>query len=156
MRRSAMFLLSLATFIAIAVLGPAARAQAPTPSSHASKLGPIVKSRAARAKGWSHVIIRATHAASVGRVGNAIERVGGKLGRALPLSQSRVAYVPDAALTALAEDPEIEQISLDRRTVSLMERTGAAIRATDVRQSLGFDGAGVGVGDHRFRRHCLA
>jgi subtilisin family serine protease len=129
----------------MAVLAPAATAQMATSSSTNSKLGPLARERAAHPRGSSQVIVSATDDASVARIAQVIQRLGGQLGRALPLLKARVAYLPDDALTALAAEDGIERISLDRRTVGLMERTGAAVRATDVRQSLGYHGEGVGV-----------
>ena len=104
MRRSAKLLQSLAVFLAIVILAPAAIVA--TPSSAKSKLGPLARGRAARTSGSSQVIVRTTDATSVARVADAIERVGGKLGRTLPLLKAQVADVPNVALTALADTAE--------------------------------------------------
>jgi len=74
-----------------------------------------------------------------------LQSVGGTLGRALPIINARVAVVPNVALPTLAGSDLVQRLALDRRTLGLMERTGATIGATAVRQTLGFDGAGVGV-----------
>jgi serine protease AprX len=56
-----------------------------------------------------------------------------------------VAYVPNVALAALASDPLVEDISLDRLAFGTNERTGLTVGAAAVRQELGYDGSGVGV-----------
>ena len=71
--------------------------------------------------------------------------VGGTLGRSLPLINALVADVPNTALRLLGGNLLIAHISLDRRVTGSMERTGATVGATAVRQELGYDGAGIGV-----------
>src|SRR6185436_15249585 len=70
---------------------------------------------------------------------------GGTIVGSLPLVGSLVAEVPNAALAALGNNLLVAHISTDRLVVGAMERTGATIGATAVRQELGYDGAGVGV-----------
>jgi len=57
----------------------------------------------------------------------------------------QVADVPDTSLTELARLPGVSGVSLDRRITGTMERTGATIGSTWVRESLGFDGTGIGI-----------
>lgn len=133
---------SLAALLASAMLAPIAAAQV---SPRSSKLGPIVQQRAAAPQGTSQVIVRAKDRASIADVTNGILKAGGRLGRELPGQNSRVASVPNGALLALADDPAIEQISLDRRVAGVNERTAATVGADYVHRRLGYDGAGVGV-----------
>ena len=74
-----------------------------------------------------------------------IRGAGGMSGRKLPSTSSQVAVVPNAALRGLAASPIVERVSLDRRVVGAMERTGQTTGAVAVRQSLGVDGTRVGV-----------
>jgi serine protease AprX len=89
------------------------------------------------------VIVRG--AAPLSEIARSVQQAGGKLGRSLPIINSYAAEVPNAALDGLAHNPHIERISLDRLVTGSMERTGATIGSTAVRQSLGYDGSGVGV-----------
>jgi serine protease AprX len=57
----------------------------------------------------------------------------------------QVALVPDAALLKLASDPEVTALTIDRPVAGAMSRTAATVGADWVRDSLGFDGSGVGV-----------
>jgi serine protease AprX len=67
------------------------------------------------------------------------------LGRSLPGISSQVATVPNAALAQLAESAAIDRISIDVIAVGATERTSATVGATQIRQQLGLDGAGIGV-----------
>ncbi len=53
--------------------------------------------------------------------------------------------VPDSALDALAADPRVLSIVVDRDVVATMERTAEAVGARWVRDNLGYDGEGVGI-----------
>ena len=74
-----------------------------------------------------------------------LQSVGGTLGRSLPIINARVAAVPNVALPTLAASALVQRLTLDRRTLGLLERTGPTIGATAVRQTLGYDGTGIGV-----------
>src|SRR5262245_23580384 len=130
-----------ATLFLVAALTPASVTVGAAPGgSH--KLAPVAKERAARGAGLSKVIIRI---ADRDAARSAILAVGGKLGRSLPGISSQVAFVPDTALAELAGNDAIERISIDRVAVGATERTGATVGATQVREQLGLDGAGIGV-----------
>ncbi len=144
MRKSAPLRYFAALFLIVA-LAPAASAQAADHAPRRSKLGPILRARAARAGGWSRIIMRAPDAASLAQMALLVRASGGVLGRPLPVIGGRVAWVHDAVLTALADSAFVEQIALDRPVEGVSDRTGATIGATAVRQELGYDGAGVGV-----------
>ena len=110
----------------------------------ASKLGPLARAQSARPTGWSQVIIRITPGTG-SLLSSLLEQLGARAGRDLPLINGRVALVPNAALAGLAHNPFVEQVALDRPIEGTMERTGATIGATAVRQTYGYDGTGIGV-----------
>jgi serine protease AprX len=144
MRKFAFVAPSLLALLVIALLGPVSASAQVGASESLPKLGPLVRA-ASRTAGWSRVIVRAKDAAATAAVESALGAVGGQLGRRLNQINGRVAYVPNAALTALAERADVAQISLDRRVTDVSERTAATVGATDVRRQLGYDGSGVGV-----------
>ena len=74
-----------------------------------------------------------------------IRSLHGKAGRRLSAVLGQVAVIPDFELDALAAHPLVHAVSLDRRVIGTMERTGATIGATWARQNLGVDGTGVTV-----------
>ena len=115
-------------------------------SGNGKKLGPLVSERAELTAGWSRVIVQPSDAAVTREaLAGAIQEVGGRPGRALPIIQARVADLPNGALRALADSPHVGRVSLDRPVLGALERTGATVSATAVRQNLGLDGSGVGV-----------
>ena len=109
------------------------------------KLDSTLQHRVSLLTGRSRVIVRGVDGLSTASVTSLIQMAGGSPGRPLPLIGARVADVPNAALWALAANPFIGQLSQDRLIVGAMERTGATVGATRVRQDLGYDGEGVGV-----------
>src|SRR5262249_4618347 len=109
------------------------------------KLDPPGRKRALLSNGHSRVIISAKDATSLSSLAPYVQLSGGQLKRALPLINGLAADVPNVSLSDLAANPLVNHISLDRLVVGAMERTGATIGATAVRQELGYDGAGVGV-----------
>ena len=108
----------------------------------AVKLDASLRARAATRQGSSRVIIETTDGSGAD---NLIRSLKGKPGRRLDLLGGQVADIPNAALEALADRPSVRAVRLDRRVTGTMERTGATIGATWVRENLGLDGAGVGV-----------
>jgi serine protease AprX len=142
MRNRALVLTSLA-FVAFSFV--AAAAQAEPASSSSSKLSPVLRARAARAGGWSRVIVRTGDPSSLTGAGALIQQAGGTLGRRLGGINGHVATIPNAQLARLVASPLVRHISLDPPVVATMERTGATVGAAAVRQELGYDGTGVGV-----------
>ena len=110
-----------------------------------SKLDPLTRQRALAGGGWSRVIVRATDASAATGLANTIGELGGRPGRALKVIDARVADVPNGKLAALAANPRVARISLDRLALGSLERTGTTVAATTVRQNLGLNGTGVGV-----------
>jgi serine protease AprX len=78
--------------------------------------------------------------------GDADIRVFGRgvVGRRLDGS-AQVGEVDNLVLGALAADPRVERVMIDRPAFATMERTGLAIGATLARSSIGVTGRGVGV-----------
>ena len=125
-------------FLLAALVAPA------TAASHAAdgKLDPELRLRALAPRGHSRVIVRL----NPGVNGDALIRgVRGTAGRPLPSVGGQVADVPDAALEALARQPGVNRVNLDRRVQGTLERTGATIGARFVHDTLGFDGSGIGI-----------
>ena len=109
------------------------------------KMGPLASRRGGLALGSSRVIITAADTTQLPDVADAIDRAGGTRGRALPIIDAYVADMPNAALFGLSHNPHISHIALDRVIVGTLERTGATIGATSVREEFGYDGSGIGV-----------
>jgi serine protease AprX len=109
------------------------------------KLDPALRNRASLHTGRSRVIVRGVDVSSIGSITTLVRLAGGTAGRSLPLISSRVADLPNSALAALAASPLVEHVAVDRLIVGAMERTGATVGATTVRQAFGYDGAGIGV-----------
>lgn len=136
------------TLVLLAALAPSTRMslQANTDEeSLTTKLAPDARERAASSAGSSRVIVSAADPATLPALRRIIEQAGGTAGRRLGLINAQAASVPNAALEGLARNPSIGRISLDRPITGSMERTSKTVRATDVRSTLGYDGAGVGV-----------
>src|SRR5258708_14651230 len=121
----------------LTALAPAAWA---TPSGNDANLDRELRHRASAPRGHPRVILRLQPGVSADR---AIRGLGGPVGRRLGGGQ--VADVPDTAPDALARLPGVSGLSLDRHVQGTLERTGATIGATWVRDSLGLDGTGVGI-----------
>ena len=74
-----------------------------------------------------------------------LERMGGTPGRTLDIINAQAAELTAAAIAALTDHPLVNRISIDHEVAGTMERTSAAIGATAIRDTLGYDGTGVGV-----------
>ena len=111
-------------------------------TASAAKLDRELRDRARAPRGSSRVILHLKPGASAD---GAIRRLRGTVGRRLASVGGQVAYVPDASLDALSKIPGVSGVSLDRPVHGTLERTGAAVGATWVRETLGFDGTGVGI-----------
>jgi serine protease AprX len=108
------------------------------------KLDAVLRARAHAPRGAaaSRVIIQTTGGVPADSL---IKALHGKAGRRLTAVHGQVAEIPDVELDALASSPLVRAVSLDRRVIGTMERTGATIGATWARQNLGVDGTGVNV-----------
>jgi subtilisin family serine protease len=125
---------------AVASLLTASLALAAPPAK--SRLDSALRARAQASSGHSRVIVRmAPGTASAA----AISAVRGTPGRSLSLVAGQVADVPNSELEVLAAQPGVTGVSLDRRIDGMLERTGGTIGSNWVRDTLGFDGTGVGI-----------
>jgi serine protease AprX len=143
LRRTIVFIALLA---ATAVPGLAAGQGRPASAARLAaaraKLDIDLQGRAHQARGTSRVIIETGDGSSSDRL---IQSLHGIPGRSLRLLHAQVAVIPNSALEALAGAQDVQRVRLDRTVYGTMERTGATIGATWVRNNLGVDGTGVGV-----------
>ncbi len=130
-------------FLSLSLLVPFATS-ARADSKH-PKLDSLTQERVSRGQGWSHVVITAVDSTIDSALTPIIQRAGGTQGRKLSIINARAAYLPNAAITALADDPLVSRVSNDRLVFAANERTSTTVGAAAVRQQLGYDGAGVGV-----------
>ena len=135
---------AVATLAIVAVSRPALAQKDRTPASIA-KIDSLAQRRVPLVAGWSRVIVQAVDRQSRASLRPIIAQAGGRFRRTLSLINAEVIDLPNAALTKLAGHPLVGRIALDRPVVGAMERTGATIGATAVRQETGYDGSGVGV-----------
>ena len=105
----------------------------------------MLQARTRHLNTYSRVIVRTRPAATAKGVAALVRGAGGRSGRQLSTIAGHVAVVPNAALRVLAASPLVERVSLDRRVVGAMERTGTTVGAAAARQDLGVDGTGIGV-----------
>ena len=110
-----------------------------------SKLGPLARGRSLLSTGSSRVIVRTDDPQGTSALSDVIVQAGARPERLLPIINGWVANVPNAALAGLAHNPLVAHIAADRLVFGSLERTGAAIGATTVRQETGLDGSGIGV-----------
>jgi serine protease AprX len=116
-----------------------------TDASWLPKLEPVLQQRALQLTGRSRVVLRTPDATALALIRPVIELVGGVAGRSLTLIDAVVADVPNIALSTLGQNALVAHISLDRGIAGAMERTGATVGADAIRETFGYDGAGVGV-----------
>jgi serine protease AprX len=109
------------------------------------KLDPLLSAAASLLTGQSQVVVTASDGTSLDAVALLIQLLGGTLGRKLPIIDGWSATVPNVSLRTLTLSDLVGHVSLNRLIVSAMERTGATVGATSVREELGLDGSGVGI-----------
>jgi serine protease AprX len=143
MRKTALLRLAV-TLLTIGLLGASASAQIWTPT-WLSKLDPLLQSRASLLTGRSRVIVRTTDETSFRLLAPGLQLAGVAIGRSLPIVNGLVVDLPNVALAAIASSSSVLHVSLDRTVAGAMERTGATVGATAVRQDSGYDGTGIGV-----------
>jgi serine protease AprX len=108
------------------------------------KMDQELQSRSKRLFGTSRVIITLTP----GQESNAtseVRKLGGRLGRQLRLINGMAVELPNRVLRQLAERSEVLSIHYDRPAGSHLNRTAVTVGAREVQQSMGLDGAGIGV-----------
>ena len=129
------------TIALVALLALAAPAYAGPRTPDAGRLDAVLRSRAKQVMGTSRVIVQFTGDADV----RAITGRGGVPVRSLRGLRAHVARIANARLEALAADPRVARVSIDRPAFATLERSGAVIGAAMAREELGLTGAGVGV-----------
>jgi serine protease AprX len=129
----------LAALAAVAVITCATPAVAGP--RDATRLDSVLRQRARQVAGTSRVIVQFRGDTDV----RAITGQGGRAGKRLSLLKAHVAEVSNARLSALASDPRVARVFIDRPAFATLERTSAAIGATLAREDLGLTGAGVGI-----------
>jgi serine protease AprX len=135
----------LVVLIVLAALTPGEPTQVAAFADASSKLDVVLNARSNLLTGQSRVIIRSAAGVSLPRIASLVQLFGGQLGRKLDGVSGQVAIVPNGLLRALAANPLVARISLDRDIVGVNERTGVTVGATAIRQQLGYDGAGIGI-----------
>jgi serine protease AprX len=135
----------LAIWVALAALTPVEPTQVAAFADASSKLDAVLNARANLHTGQSRVIIRSATGVPLPRIAALAQLTGAHLGRSLAGVNGHVAVVPNALLRALASNPLVARISLDREIVGVNERTSATVGAAAIRQQLAYDGAGIGI-----------
>lgn len=127
--------LGLATVLAITALAASAQAQT---AAESRKLDPVLRQRARQLTGHSRVIVQFNTTPDV--------RVFGSSAAVRPLGERAcVAEVDNRLLAATAADPRVDRVTVDCVVFATLERTGAAVGATLVREELGVTGRDIGV-----------
>jgi serine protease AprX len=110
-------------------------------------LDPLLQSRlsSSNTKGRSRVIVGAYDAAGAVNLAGIIRLAGGVPGRNLGLVSAIAADIPNSAIAAIASNPIVRRMALDRLTAGAMDRTSATVGASAVREQYGYSGDGVGV-----------
>ena len=116
------FLAAILGLALLASLGPANLSA--TPQS-LWKLDAVLKGNARQRGGYSRVIVHTDPAHPKNDIRQLIRELGGKLGRTLPAISAQVAFVPNAALVALADSP---LSNASRSIASSLERWNARRR----------------------------
>jgi subtilisin family serine protease len=109
------------------------------------KMDRITKDRLSKPSGHSRVIIQMVDRPSLSTADTLVAQYRGSIHRTFPAINSQVATLPNTAIAAIAESPLVARLSLDRRITAANERTAATIGATAIRETLGYDGSGIGI-----------
>jgi serine protease AprX len=128
---------ALATFLLLMLMSWPAFAQGRPPVRLDSELA-----RRAGSEGTSRVIIRGAASADLSA---RVRGAKGRTGARLDLVGGLVAEVPNAELAALAADPAVAGLHLDRPVTALLSETSGAAQATRGALSNAYTGAGIGV-----------
>ena len=106
-------------------------------SAQMNKLDPLTQSRLSNAFGRSRVIVRATNSTTTSTLVSIVVGAGGTVRRTLSIVNALAVDLPNAALLAVAANPLVARISLDRPIVGAdWSAPAATIGATAVRQAL--------------------
>jgi serine protease AprX len=125
--------------LAVALVGlTASTASAQFNGRRGDKLDSVLRHRAQQLAGRSRVIVQFRGDADVRVFGR------GNVGRRLDRG-AQVGEVDNITLAAVAADPRVERVMIDRPAFATLERTGQAIGATLARSQYGVSGKGIGV-----------
>ena len=124
--------------LAIALVALTASSVSAQSTERGPKLDSVLRHRARQLTGRSRIIVQFKGDADVRVFGRGV--AGRKLDRG-----AQVGEVDNLALAAIAADPRVERLMVDRPAFATMERTGQAIGATLVRSQYGVTGRGIGV-----------
>ncbi len=125
--------------LAIALVGlTASTVSAQSNGRRGDKLDSVLRLRAKQLAGRSRVIVQFRGDADVRVFGRGV--AGRRLDRG-----AQVGEVDNITLAAVASDPRVERVMVDRPAFATMERTGQAIGATLARSQYGVSGKGIGV-----------
>jgi len=114
------------------------------PTDH-PKLDKKLNERADRGAGITRAIVVRKPGCSAKDDDNDVARLGGRKGRSLNAINGQVVELPNFVLRKLANNPCIAGIHWDRSIVTTMNRASVISGARAVQNSLGYDGAGVGI-----------
>ena len=117
----------------------------PNAQTTSNKFDPLALAAATSGTGQVRVIAQTSSLTATTQLVSALPLVGGVAHRTLGIINAVVITLPASSLNALALNPLVTHISLDRSTAGAMERTGATVGATDVRRDYGYEGTVVGV-----------
>ncbi len=145
MRRRISNVQVLTAFVVLAALARPSSAQLLNLLDWHTKVDPVLQQRASLLTGQSHVVLRIADASVLPSVTTLVTQIGGSLQTSLPIITGASATIPNLAIAALAMNPLVVHVSLDRGVAGAMERTGATVGATAARQEFGVDGSGIGV-----------
>jgi len=112
-------------------------------SNGKDKLDPVLAALAEKGSvGRSRVIVIVKRGADPS---DDVRKLGGNLGRRLPLINGQVVELSNGQLKKLAGSSAVESMHVDRALRAHLNRAAVTIGARAVQEDLGFDGAGVGV-----------
>jgi serine protease AprX len=134
----------LAALLLIAAIGPSRQTELTAAPNWSGKLDSALQRHASRS-GRSRIVVRAANTTGVAATEQLARQLGGRIVRRLPFGHSLALEVPNDSLPAIATSPLVDRVSIDRVVSGAMERTGPTVGATYVRQTLGYDGEGIGV-----------
>jgi serine protease AprX len=147
--RSVLCVLTLVALVApvhAQILGGGAPLPPPPVPPNLTKLDPLLQAAlSSEPTGRSLVIVRGVDAESVAAVRQLVLVLGGLPGVDLPVIEAVAADVPNASLALLTQSPLIRRLALDRLVLGSLDTTAATVGAATVRQTLGYDGTGIGV-----------
>jgi serine protease AprX len=133
-------LLTAAAWVCLAAMPAAAGPGQPAPPGQ-SKLDSVLAHRSQLGIGDSRIIIELADGAPQGLV----QALGGTEGRRLRTYNGQVAWISNNQLIALAKNPWVKSVHVDRPTAVSMKLVAEVVGARAVRDYYGYDGSGVGV-----------